>query len=160
MNRLSMVKFLLCMSQAPTKHFLEHPEVLVKEAEQPEEVIDWGTYLNEGIEQWNPKFDESSVSKKQHSIELWQLFRGLLQDDESDDSEQDDTAKELVASTTKCLQSDGLTQIRSAENMCVMNLKRSREELLATIQNAWYLEDCCFMKPESDHREANIGILW
>lgn len=63
MNRLSMVKFLLCMSQAPTKHFLEHPEVLVKEAEQPEEVIDWGTYLNEGIEQWNPKFDESSVSK-------------------------------------------------------------------------------------------------
>lgn len=62
MNRLSMVKFLLCMSQAPTKHFLEHPEVLVNKAEQPEEVIDWGAYLNEGIEQWNPKFEESSVS--------------------------------------------------------------------------------------------------
>lgn len=159
MNRLSMVKFLLCMSQAPTKHFLEHPEVLVNKAEQPEEVIDWGAYLNEGIEQWNPKFEESSVSNILLNCDT-QLFKHLLQDEESDDSEQGDTAKELVVSTTKCLESDGLTQIRSAENMCVMNLKRSREELLATIQNTWYLEDCCFMKPESDHREANIGILW
>lgn len=83
-----------------------------------------------------------------------------LQDEEFNDSEQGDNATELVVSTSKCLAVDGLTQIKSTENMCVMNLKRSREELLATIQNSWYLEDCCFMKPESDHREANIGILW
>lgn len=62
MNRLNHVKFLLCLSDSPTKHFLEHPELHAEEPKQEEESdIDWPAYLNAGVEPWIPNFDETSV---------------------------------------------------------------------------------------------------
>lgn len=62
MNRLNVVKFLLCMSSSPTTHFIQHPEMFVPQPVEPEQEVDWGAYLNEGIELWKPNYDESSVS--------------------------------------------------------------------------------------------------
>ncbi|XP_066257824.1 gamma-tubulin complex component 5 [Euwallacea similis] len=141
MNRLSLVKFLLCLSKSPTRHFLDHPEVLVPAGAEREEVIDWKAYLNEGIEQWNPHFDESS-------------------DDDSVESLSNDLASELAVSSADFSNFTLPIQIKSKEDRCILNLRTSRDELMATIQHTWYKKEHCFMKPESRFKEANIGILW
>lgn len=60
MNRLNVVKLLLCLSETPTVKFLENPEEFQVNNEVEEEEIDWKEYLNEGIEQWKPTYDETT----------------------------------------------------------------------------------------------------
>ncbi|XP_066148739.1 gamma-tubulin complex component 5 [Euwallacea fornicatus] len=141
MNRFSLIKFLLCLSKSPTTHFLNHPEVFVPTRGEKEEVIDWGAYLNEGMEQWNSHFNESS-------------------DDDSLESFGNDLTPELAASSADFSNSSLPIQIKTNEDRCILNLRTSRIELMATIQHTWYKKEHCFMKPESQLREANIGILW
>lgn len=58
MNRLNVVKFLLCLSETPTTKFLENPkEFCVYSSDEEEDEIDWKVYLNEGIEDWVHNFD-------------------------------------------------------------------------------------------------------
>lgn len=58
MNRLNIVKFLLCLSETPTVKFLANPEeFVVNSTDDEEDQIDWKLYLNEGIEGWTPNFD-------------------------------------------------------------------------------------------------------
>ncbi|KAH1019005.1 gamma-tubulin complex component 5 [Dendroctonus ponderosae] len=139
MSRLNVVKFLLCLSDSPTKHFLENPELHAEEPKPKEECdIDWGAYLNAGVEPWTPNFDETS-------------------EDDSDSSLHDERSGEL----SEDFNGETLPiQIKSVERICVMDLKFKREELLATIQHSWYNDDSFMMRPKSDWREANIGILW
>lgn len=62
-DRLNVVMFLIAMSDRPTTKFLENPdEYIIREEKAEEQIIDWGKYLTEGIEKWEPKFDETSVS--------------------------------------------------------------------------------------------------
>ncbi|XP_030748317.1 gamma-tubulin complex component 5-like [Sitophilus oryzae] len=138
MNRLNVIKFLLCLSEAPTKHFLENPEMELPQKIELIEEVNWVEYLNEGIDKWNPNFDES--------------------DEDSYASFDDSDNKEAVnVGSSKSMLP---VQIRSSNNFYVMDYKANREELLNTIQHTWYCGDKFFIKPESEWREANIGILW
>lgn len=59
MNRLNIVKFLLCLSDTPTTKFLENPEEFeVYSYDGEVDDINWKEYLNEGIEQWTVNYDE------------------------------------------------------------------------------------------------------
>lgn len=58
MNRLNIVKFLLCLSETPTVKFLQNPEEFdVNSSDNEEEQIDWKIYLNEGLENWARNYD-------------------------------------------------------------------------------------------------------
>lgn len=59
-NRLNVVKLLLCLSETPTKKFLERPEDYAIREEIEEEEIDWKEYLNEGLTSWTPNYSISS----------------------------------------------------------------------------------------------------
>lgn len=72
MNRLNVVKLLLCLSKTPTVRFLENPEEFQVSDETEEEEIDWKEYLNEGIEQWTPNYDEATSDEV--SILLFKLL--------------------------------------------------------------------------------------
>lgn len=63
MNRLNVVKLLLCLSETPTTKFLENPKEFQVNNEVEEEEIDWKEYLNEGIEQWQPNYDETTTEE-------------------------------------------------------------------------------------------------
>lgn len=61
MNRLNIVKFLLCLSETPTVKFLEKPEEFeVNSTDNNEDQIDWKEYLNEGTEGWTQNFGSTS----------------------------------------------------------------------------------------------------
>lgn len=60
-SQLNVVKFLMCMSDSPTRKFEKVTDD--DQIEDEDEISDWGAYLREGIERWMPKSDsESSVS--------------------------------------------------------------------------------------------------
>ncbi|XP_060534351.1 uncharacterized protein LOC132706808 isoform X2 [Cylas formicarius] len=134
-SRLNVVKFLLCMSETPTKKFLENPQDYVQPVDKQEnDEIDWTEYLNEGIEIWNPDHDNES--------------EGEVEDC------SDYSKSPVVPGNIQ------LPTIRSTERKCVLDLRSSRDELLATIQHSWYEENFFRDKPESEHREANIALIW
>lgn len=56
MNRLNVVKFLLCLSETPTTKFMENPEYFQITKDNQEEEIDWREYLNDGLENWSPTY--------------------------------------------------------------------------------------------------------
>ncbi|KAL1502501.1 hypothetical protein ABEB36_007635 [Hypothenemus hampei] len=136
MNRLNVIKFLLCMSNSPTNHFLNHPDLVIEQPMENEDEIDWAEYLNEGMDKYRPLYEDSS-------------------DEDCSFGDQLNTNVDISDSRI-C----PLTQIKSMENICVMDLRSNREELLITIQHSWYNEESFCMEPESEEREANIGILW
>lgn len=65
-NRLNIVKLLLCLSDTPTAKFLENPEEFEITCDVEEEDIDWKEFLNEGIERWAVTYDE--VTSEEVSI--------------------------------------------------------------------------------------------
>ncbi|XP_076256515.1 gamma-tubulin complex component 5-like [Rhynchophorus ferrugineus] len=139
MNRLNNVKFLLCMSDSPTKYFLEHPEMVDSKPVDPVEEIDWGEYLNEGVDTWNPNFEETSDEESFSSLD------------------ENDCTEVIKNEPSGCLLP---VQIQSSEKLYVMDFRANREELLNTIQHSWYNGGKFFIKPQSKLRDANIGILW
>lgn len=70
MNRLNIVKLLLCLSRSPTSRFLENPEEFQVNIEEEEDEIDWKEYLNEGIEKWSPNYDEVTSEEVCNSLVL------------------------------------------------------------------------------------------
>lgn len=58
-NRLNILKFLLEMSVSPTKYFFDHPDEFIPKVDESED-INWANHLLEGIERWEPNFDELS----------------------------------------------------------------------------------------------------
>ncbi|CAG9770142.1 unnamed protein product [Ceutorhynchus assimilis] len=138
-TRLNVVQFLMCMSETPTKHFLEHPDALVKQSVDAEQEIDWGAYLKTGVEPWMPNYDESSDNDSYGSFE----------DPDGEESQSPSDSTSLLP-----------VHIKSADKICTMDFNASREELLRTIQHSWYTQENFFMEPQSQRREANIGILW
>ncbi|KAJ8916483.1 hypothetical protein NQ315_000125 [Exocentrus adspersus] len=138
-TRLNVVKLLLCLSERPTSNFLENPEEFVSETVVEEEEIDWAEYLNEGIDAWNPNFDNESEESETS-----------LTDEETKD-EGNETG--LGAVQMPIL-------IDGTEKDTVVDLTTNREELLATVQHSWYVDERFFHAPFSNWREANIGILW
>lgn len=78
-NRLNVLKFLICMSHRPTTHCINYqppPDL------EEEEIVDWGAYLNEGIERWKPPVNDISVSLLGFVCEMFIrviVFRILLQ---------------------------------------------------------------------------------
>lgn len=83
MNRLNVVKFLLCMSDRPTMNFLLHPERYCIKEDSKEEDIDWKTYLLEDCEKYHLQFNQSSVGKillqmNDVNVNVFFLFSGLL----------------------------------------------------------------------------------
>ncbi|KAJ8968454.1 hypothetical protein NQ314_002293 [Rhamnusium bicolor] len=139
MCRLNIVKFLMCMSERPTSNFLEKPEEFEPEPVEEEEEINWGEYLNEGIERWSPNFDDTSGSSA----------TSVYDDDIND-------ALDGPGTSTATLP----VVIDSTDREVVVDLRSNREELLATVQHTWYHQERFHMAPVSKWREANIGILW
>ncbi|XP_018570700.1 gamma-tubulin complex component 5-like [Anoplophora glabripennis] len=138
-NRLNIVKLLLCLSERPTSNFIENPQEFQTEKKDEEEEINWGEYLKEGIETWTPNFDEGS------------------DDSESSFSENDtDGRGNRSGHNTSHLP----TVIDDTEKGTIVDLRANREELLATIQHTWYNQTRFHMTPFSEWREANIAIHW
>lgn len=77
-NRLNIVKLLLCLSERPTSNFLENPTEFETESRVEEEEINWAEYLKEGIETWMPNFDETSVRNEKKYITLYRKIHFLL----------------------------------------------------------------------------------
>lgn len=57
-NRLNIIKFLLGVSESPTNNFEKHPYKLVDNSKK--EIIDWSSYLREGIPRWSPPPDDDT----------------------------------------------------------------------------------------------------
>lgn len=53
-KRLTVVKFLMCMSERPTEKLVHYQK---NESSDEEEEIDWPKYLQEGIPRWSPHSD-------------------------------------------------------------------------------------------------------
>ncbi|RZC36219.1 Spc97 Spc98 domain containing protein [Asbolus verrucosus] len=136
--RLNVVKFLLCMSESPTTHFWKHPDRFEFIQEQPaeEEVVDWGAYLNEGIERWSPAKDDSF--------------------------DLTDSGDESVRSPSPELQTRSSTRaaIAEAREFKEYDFRASRSELIDTVQNGWYNGGVVLMEPPSEWFDASVGILW
>nr|CAH7712328.1 unnamed protein product [Callosobruchus chinensis] len=135
MNRLNVVKFLLCMSERPTQKFLENPDkyVIRKEEEKPE--IDWAQYLREGIEDWTPTYDSSDCT-----------------------SSLEEETEEMFVKGAAPQVPVIIEQI--AEPDVIIDFRTCREQLVNTIQHTWYNVGYYFDAPYSDHKEANLGLLW
>ncbi|CAH1155298.1 unnamed protein product [Phaedon cochleariae] len=138
LNRLNIVKLLLCLSERPTSKFLEDPDQFEVIQEEDEEDINWGEYLKEGIEEWKPNFDESTDCSSNSSV-----TDGV--NDVTDALDKNSTQGVLI---------------HSSESDVIMNLRANREELLNTIQHTWYNQSRFHDTPFSERREANIGIIW
>lgn len=62
-SKLNVVKFVMCMSQSPTRRFALGEEEGAGAAVEEDEIRDWGAFLMEGVERWEPRGDsDSSVS--------------------------------------------------------------------------------------------------
>ncbi|XP_050311332.1 gamma-tubulin complex component 5-like [Anthonomus grandis grandis] len=140
MNRLNMVKFLMYMSQCPTKHFLENPDMVLKQRIEPEKEVDWGAFLKEGMDKFKGNYYDFSDDDSYSSID-----------------EEDGTTSVVASNLTQPMLP---IQIKSSDKICLMDLKTNREELLGTVQHTWYNQDQFFMEPASECFEANVGILW
>ncbi|CAH1956605.1 unnamed protein product [Acanthoscelides obtectus] len=135
MNRLNVVKFLLCMSERPTQKFLENPERYVIHREEKRAEINWAQYLREGIEDWAPAYESSDSSS---SFE-----------EEAQNTEVKGNSPQLPLIIDQIVEPDVVTDFRTC-----------REQLLNTIQHTWYNVGYYFDAPYSDHKEANLGLLW
>ncbi|VEN43416.1 unnamed protein product [Callosobruchus maculatus] len=135
MNRLNVVKFLLCMSERPTQKFLENPERYVIHREEKKSEIDWALYLREGIEDWTPTYDSSDSTSSL--------------DEETQDVMVKGNAPKLPLIIEQITEPD-----------VVIDFRTCREQLLNTIQHTWYNVGYYFDAPYSDHKEANLGLLW
>jgi hypothetical protein len=99
-------------------------------------VVDWGAYLNEGIERWSPVKDDSYQESSESSDEA----------DASNSQPDGDSTTHTV-----------ITETRKVE---VYDFRASRAELVDTVQNGWFNGEGGCMEPPSEWFDANVGILW
>ncbi|CAH0548603.1 unnamed protein product [Brassicogethes aeneus] len=136
-NRLNNVKFLLGMSENPTKYFFDNPDEFIQKKVENVDNINWKEYLNEGIEKWEPDFNDSS---------------------ESYSSDESTNFTDEILQVTPLNSLPIITE--TSQDGIVTDLRLSRDELLANIQHSWYKSENNKFEPQSEWREANIGILW
>ncbi|KAJ3650794.1 hypothetical protein Zmor_016873 [Zophobas morio] len=137
--RLNVVKFLLCLSTNPTTCFWKDPDkfAFIDEREEPEEVVDWGAYLSEGIGRWSPVRDDS--------------FQ-----EQSESDEESHFGKVSVGDKGAAAR----PVITEARDVQEYDFRAARTELVESVQNGWYNGEVICMKPPSDWFDASVGILW
>ncbi|KAK4877879.1 hypothetical protein RN001_010385 [Aquatica leii] len=133
LNRLSVIKLLIGLSDSPTNKVNDW---LQKYPQEPTEVIDWGSYLSEGIERWSPPPYTSSESDD-------------VSDFDSESTSDFVTIKPVVETVP-----DGTTKSR------VITLDEARSTLTNTVQSHWFNSKKFYMKPSSETDTGNLAILW
>lgn len=141
-TRLGMMKLLFSLSESPTNFFAKMPADFKYYEVKEEEEIDWGSYLREGIEEWNPSAY-------------------------SDSDEWTDEEETNVYNESACVRSPAeVTQVnfrfgdRSPEIPKADEHKKEWDLAMKSVQSGWFNRNFIFMKPESEHPEANVAILW
>nr|XP_022920494.1 gamma-tubulin complex component 5-like [Onthophagus taurus] len=139
-HKLMIMKFLICLSESPTKSFLENPDrgkVLVDESE---EEIDWGVVLREGCEKWSPNYSSSS-------------------DEWSDDSTQIDS------DTIQNTQFDEISRIKNDLDVSKhenekLNYEEVCKKLSGLVQNGWFNRNGVQEVPETTNIDGNVAFSW